>query len=341
MTSREFAKMLGVSQSTISRALNGSTLVPDEKRHFIQQKAREVGFILNSQAKSLRTQKTGTIGILFPKHFISMSANRMLAHLYDCIQQEMHKYNYDVMTVYSSAVNNDFSSFERIVRARKVDGFLVMRMEISKEELELVKSDRVPCIFMMNAGDKIYNSLNYLFSDSEYGGYLAGRYFGKFPKYRKLFITVYEEKRDARRRREGFERGLSEFDCQLADEDILYCNLGVDSAYQCIMKNKQLIKSGKVAIFSYSDTLAIGVLNACLDLGCRVPEDVQLISMDDIPCVAEIHPSLSTLHIPVEEMVSESCSLLVDLIDGKKRKRVQKWLHPNLVLRDTTINIES
>ena len=89
MTSKDFAKLIGVSQMAVSRALNNSNLISEDKRLYIIQKAKEYGFVLNAQAKSLRTQHTGTIGILFPRQFEDMCTNMMLTHVYDCIQKEM------------------------------------------------------------------------------------------------------------------------------------------------------------------------------------------------------------------------------------------------------------
>ena len=100
MTSKEFASLIGVSQPTVSRALNNSNLVPEEKKQYIIQKAKEYGFELNSQAQSLKTKRTGTIGILFPKHFLGMNKNLMLAYVYDCIQKELSHYSYDIMVIY-------------------------------------------------------------------------------------------------------------------------------------------------------------------------------------------------------------------------------------------------
>lgn len=336
MTSRDLAKLLGVSQSTVSRALNNSDLVPEEKRRYILQKAREYGFVLNSQAKSLRTQRTGTIGILFPKHFVSTTANMMQAYLYDCIQKEMHKYGYDIMVVYYKPEIEDFSSFERVIRTRKVDGFLVLRMELSDEEMQLIEDSQVPCVFLMNAGAKIRHNLNYLFSDSEYGGYEAGRYLGNFPDYQKAFVTICEEREDAIRRLDGFRRGLASQGCQLLEENILYCRLGIDSAYQCILAHKDLLDGKRTAIFAYNDMLAIGIADACKRLGCAIPEQVQLIGMDDIPMATQLHPQLSTLHVAVEDMVPRSCKLLVDLIN-KEETLVQEWIKPRLILRETTL----
>lgn len=337
MTSRDFAKLIGVSQSTVSRAMNNSSLVPEKKREYIHQKAKEYGFVLNSQAKSLRTNKTDTIGILFPKHFISMNSNLMLAHLYDYIQKEMNQYDYDIMVIYYDHESDDFSSFERIIKKRKVDGFIVLRMELSDSEMQLIEEYQVPCVFMMNASINIRENLNYLFSDSHYGGYLAGKYLGRFQEYHKMFITVREETEDADRRFSGYRKGLREYGCELRQEDILYCNLSMQSAYECVVENIGRFKGKKTAIHTYSDILGIGVVNALKDNGIRVPEDVQIIGMDDIPLASWTKPSLSTIHVPVEEMVSRGCRLLMDLIE-KKDVFIQEWIKPELVIRETTVN---
>lgn len=336
MTSKEFAKLLGVSQPTVSRAMNNSELVPIEKRKYIHQKAREYGFVLNSQAKSLKTNKTGTIGILFPKHFIGMNANMMLAHIYDYIQKEMGQYDYDIMVIYYDSQSDNFSSFERIIKKRKVDGFLVLRMELSDSEMELIVEHQVPCVFMMNAGAKIRDNLNYFFSDSEYGGYLAGLFLGKFQNYKKMFVTIKEEKGDAQRRFRGYCRGLEECGCRLDNVDSIYCNLGMDSAYDAIVENIDKIREQKTAIFAYSDILGIGIVNGCRDQGLKIPEDVQVIGMDDIPLSVWNRPALTTIHVQVEEMVPKGCKKLIELIE-KKGALTQEWIKPKLIIRETTI----
>lgn len=315
MNSKEFAKLIGVSQSTVSRALNNSNLVPAEKREYILQKSREYGFELNSQAKSLRTKRTETIGILFPKHFIGMTTNMMLANIYDLIQKEMNHYDYDIMVIYYDKESNDFSSFERIIRSKKVDGFLVLRMELSDTEMELIEKYQVPCVFMMNASANVRDNLNYLFSDSFYGGYLAGKFYGEFENYHKMFITIREEMEDADRRLAGYQKGLREHGYELCEEDILYCNLSIESAYECVMKNIEKIRKQKTAIFSYSDIIGIGALQAVISSGISIPDQVQIMGMDDIPLVLSLHPKLSTIHVQVEEMVPRACQLLMNLIE--------------------------
>lgn len=336
MTSKEFAKLIGVSQPTVSRALNNNPLVASETKEYILQMAKEYKFELNSQAQSLKTSRTGTIGILFPKHFISMNDNLMLAHLYDCIQQEMSPYDYDIMVIYYDRNSRDFSTFERIIRKRKVDGFLVLRMELLDQEMELIQQYQVPCVFMMNANANIRENLSYFFSDSFYGGYLAGKYLGAFQNYHKMYITVSEEKDDAKRRFEGYCKGLEEMGCHLREEDILKCTISMQSAYECVSCCLELLKKRKTAIYTYSDLVAIGTVQALQQHHIAIPEQVQVLGMDDVPLSAMLHPSISTIHVSVEEIVPKACHLLLESIE-KNTVMKQEWIKPQLIIRETTL----
>lgn len=336
MTSREFAKLIGVSQPTVSRALNNSNLVAPETKEYVLKKAREYKFELNSQAQSLKTSRTGTIGILFPKHFISMNNNLMLAHVYDCIQQELNSYDYDIMVIYYDSNSQDFSRFERSIRKKKVDGFLVLRMELMDEEMELIQQYQVPCVFMMNANANIRENLSYFFSDSFYGGYLAGKYLGKFRDYDKMYITVSEERDDASRRFNGYCKGLEEMGYHFRDEDILQCNIGIRSAFDCVSRNIGLFRKRKTAIFTYSDLVAIGAVQALQQHNIAVPEQVQILGMDDLPLATMLRPEISTIHVDVDEIVPKACHLLMELIEKKAVMR-QEWVKPRLIIRETSL----
>ena len=284
----------------------------------------------------MRTQRTGTIGILFPRQFEDMCTNMMLTHVYDCIQKEMYNYGYDIMVVYYKSEGEDFSSFERIIGTRKVDGFLILRMELFDHELELIENTQIPCVFMMNADTKVRPNINYLFSDSEWGGYEAGRYLGRFSDYRKIFVGVQKAREDGDLSLNGYRRGLAEHGVQLREEDILRCDMSIDSAYECIRQNRELLDGQKVAIFAYNDILSIGIVQACQELGYDIPGQVQILGMSDIPLARQLRPALSTIHINVEDMVPRCCKLLVDLIE-RKNVSVQEWLLPSLLIRETTL----
>lgn len=334
MTSKEFAEIIGVSQSTISRALNNSSQISVERREFIQKKAEEYGFVLNSQARSLKTNRTGTVGILFPKHFIGMSSNLGLAHLYDLVQAELSKYDYDVMVVYDGEKQNGLSTFERMIKIGKVDGFIIFRMESSKKDLELIKKYKVPCVYLLHAEKA--GSYGSCLSDCEYSGYLIGKLFGKYKEYKSFYINV-KTSAESKTRLAGFRRGLKERGVVMDKDAVWQSKLSVKSAYECITNNQETIKARKCAILAFNDTVALGVLNACRDLGLKVPEDVQISGVGGLPIIAEIAPDLTTVNVFHERIASMGCEMLRSAIVHGAQEPIHTVIRPELVLRGTTL----
>ncbi len=88
-------------------------------RIYIEKKAEEYGFVLNSQARSLKTSKTNTIGVLFPLNFDSLSKNLMFTHIFDQLQRELSRRSYDIMIVYDHDPEMKSNTFERVIPQRQ------------------------------------------------------------------------------------------------------------------------------------------------------------------------------------------------------------------------------
>ena len=336
MTSKEFAKLIGVSQSTISRAMNNSGLVSEERRNYIQKKALEYGFVLNSQARSLKTNRTGTVGILFPKHFSGMHQNLSLAYLYDLVQKELRKYGYDVMVVYDSDHNHvDMSLFERTIKRHKVDGFIVLRLDFSPEEIELIHRYKVPCVYLLHAAAKDPYSSSCT-SDSIFGGYLVGQRFGKFKDFTCYYLGVNEIS-DSLVRLKGFTIGLEEQGVSLSEENILSCDLSIKSAYECIIEHQKIFGAGKCAVFAYNDMMALGAVHAFQSLGLKIPDDVQIAGMDNQPLLGEFSPKLSTISLQYEKIATIGCELLRKEIEGVDDSVIQTVIKPQFIQGETTL----
>lgn len=335
MTSKELAALLGVSQSTVSRALNNSDLLSDQTKAYIRQKASEYGFVLNSHAQSLRTKRTGTIGILFPKHFIGMHTNLGLAYLYDLVQKKLRDWGYDVMVVYDSVDENGVSLFERTIKCHKVDGFIILTLGLDQRDQELIREHGVPCVYLLNAVKSSSQSCSCT-SDSEYGGYLAGRHLGSFKDFTPFYVAAYETA-DSKSRLNGYIRGLKDEGMTLSSDRILTCSLSIRSAYDCITKNKDIISRQKCSIFAYNDTLALGVLNACSILGLKVPEQVQIMGTGALPLIAELSPRITTIELFRDDIAEVGCDMLKKIIDNKDRKVMQMVIKPELKKGETTL----
>lgn len=339
LTSKEFAKLLGVSQSTISRAMNDSDLVPAEKKKMIRQKAVEYGFVLNSQARSLKTNRTGTIGIIFPRHFVGMGINLMMAHLFDLIQKELDRYSYDIMPINDSDSSTGISVLERIIRCRKVDGVILMRAGgLLPREKQLLTEHKIPCVCMMHVVQNA-DFLSYFISDSAYAGRMAGEYMGAFRDYMPYYLSldIQEEQNEVKIRLDALRQGLAVWNRELPDDHILACNLSTKDAYQYIVDHAALFKGQKAFLLTHCDVLALGVLDALEQLQIPVPHQTQLLSWDDIPLSSATKPGLSVIHISAEKMVTEGCHELREMIEGGEERHTHMLFPPKLIIRDTSL----
>ena len=192
MTSREFAELIGVSQATVSRALNGSPSVCEKTRIYIEQKAEEYGFVLNSQARSLKTSKTQTIGVLFPLNFDSLSKNLMFTHISDQLQRELSRRGYDIMIVYDHDPELKSNTFERVIRSGKVDGLINFRPQLLEREIDLIEKFHVPFVSLHSALQES-SLFHQLMIDEENAGFQIGQYLGGEDGGRYVYVAVNDE----------------------------------------------------------------------------------------------------------------------------------------------------
>lgn len=335
MTSREFAELIGVSQATVSRALNGSPSVTEKTRIYIEQKAEEYGFVLNSQARSLKTNKTQTIGVLFPLNFDSLSKNLMFTHISDQLQRELSRRGYDIMIVYDHDPELKSNTFERVIRSGKVDGLINFRPQLLEREIDLIEKFHVPFVSLHSALQESTH-LHQLMIDEEDAGFQIGQYLGSQNGGKYVYMAVDDEPPERSSRLHGYMKGLASRGKTLEDDAILSAERSAASACEAILERGDMFKDVQTSIFVYNDMMALGVLNALREIGVKVPEKAQVFGMDDIPLASWFTPRLSTMRSPVRQMVKDGCDLLIGLIEGKDIAPQTVYYQSQMILRDTT-----
>ena len=336
MTSREFAEMIGVSQPSVSRALNGEIGLSEEKRKYILEKAAEYGFVLNSQARSLKIHRTQTIGVIFPQHFDSLSKNLMFTFLYDSLQKELIKYNYDIMIIGSNKDGEQpMDALERIVRSGKIDGIINFRSGLTENQIDLIHNCKIPFV-SLHTGLQKKEKLHQILLDDFHVGYEVGMFFSKFPDRRNVYLGVTEKNGVKPLRLQGFEKALKETGKPLPSEDLFSCDLSMTAGEDAVNKNKEYFMGKAINMFVYNDLIAVGAVNAMLNIGIQIPGQVQIVGLDDIPLASWLHPQLTTMRPPISEMVKYACQLLINLTEKDIKPEI-RYYQAELIQRETTL----
>ncbi len=334
MNSKELAKIAGVSQSTVSRALNNSPLISKEKREAIQQLALKYNFEFNSQARSLKTNRTGTIGILFPAYFQNLSNNLYFTFVYDTLQKELRKYDFDLMLIYDEPDKNENSPLLRMIAKRKIDGYIFVWPDISEREADVLSQEHIPFVSIFGE-PSIETDMPSFVMDSYDCGYLAGKQLYR-PNTKIFYLGVDRE--SSYRRRDGYCDALREAGME-GDVTEIVTDMSVKAAYEAIRENAALFRE-KASIYVYNDMMAVGVCRALRDSGIDIPGQVQVMGTDNIPMTEWFPEELSTIWTPTQPIIAAACAKLFQLINyySAQAKSACRCFKPKLLLRKTTEN---
>ncbi len=324
----DVARQAGVSPSTVSRILNGTARVSDEKRLAVMAAISKMNFAPNQMAQGLKKGKSMTIGIVV-QDISSPFFDETLRGIDDGLKD----------TAYASViVSGHWNAVEeseriRLLLARKVDGIILLSGRLGDEAILQFAHTRP----IVSTGRSMHtrNAVGFKL-DNEHGAYLAVRHLLELGHRRIAFVTGPADNDDAQERLLGYTRALNEagiaVDPKLLVGGDLHEAGGLLAMTQLFETNQQFS-----AVFTANDLSAHGVRLCLYRKGIRVPEDISLVGFDDLPGSAYTTPPLTTVRQPLYDMGLIATNALLTLINGEK---VDAQMLPlELIVRETTRRI--
>ncbi len=328
----DIARAAGVSHSTVSRALRGSTLISSDVRDRIQHLAQQMGYIPNAIAQSLQTQRTNTLGLV-----ITSIDDPFLSDVVKGVEEVTRAAGFSVLL--STSHNNpdqEIAIIETFHR-RRVDGILVASSRISSHHKDRLDSIQIPTI-LINSHAESHYQLHWVDVDDYKGAQLAVEHLLELGHRSIGYLGIDNRPKANRQRHEGYRDALAAGNVSYCDAWVAIAS-GTDASYEedvTVGQNlaQHLLDSGVTAIFCFNDMLAIGMLLACRERGIAVPQQVSVVGFDDIKLAEYITPPLTTIHQPKVLLGSLATEMLLNLLDGRP---VQNHvLSPVLKLRNST-----
>lgn len=315
MTLKEIAAEAGVSISTVSRVINKSSKCPasQEVQDRIWEIVRRTGYVPNSSARELKMgiqENTGTrsrsIACIFAR-VSEKETDSFFAALARSIEKEAFRYNYILKYTFTAFDINHPGTY-RLVTDNHVDGVAVLG-RCDKQLLKFLKR-YFKCI--------AYTGLNSL--DAKYDQIICSGYDTAVTAVNHLLSLghrqiAYIGETEHEDRYRGYCDALAAAKIPLRKE--LTANVALSSEGGYRGASSLLDKNcGATAYFCPNDITAIGVMRALKEHNLSIPEDVSLISIDDIETAQYLTPMLTTIHIPVDEMGQMTAKILIDRIEG-------------------------
>lgn len=328
VTSRDVARVAGVSQATVSRVLSDSPKVRPTTRARVIAALGETDYTPNLLARAMRTRRTGAIGVV-----VARITNPFYPELLAVLGAELAEKGRHMM-VWDSELPGEEAAVEAI-RQRLVDGVVFTTVTPASTSLREALQRREPAV-LINRGVAGLRC-DQVVSDNMAGGRTVASYFLDAGHRRLGLIAGPPQTSTASERERGFREVLRARGIPLG---ATWCGDFSHDAGRTAMRHFLAQPDPPTAVFCVNDLTAFGALDGARSVGASVPEDVWVVGYDDIPMAAWEAFDLTTVRQPIREMTRLAVRMLLDRIDDPDRPPTQRRLPATLVVRRTTDSTE-
>ncbi len=313
VTIYEVAKASNVSLATVSRVINHNTNVTEETRKRVQETIQRLGYKPSALARGLATNRTTNIGIVIP------NANYVyIANMLNGMTDEAKIKGYQLTLFVTNHSKEDALQMVEKVITSHVDGAIIFDDELDVEELNKLSSYKIPLIVINNnIDDERIGCINFGYEHAIRS--VINEYFAKGEK-KMYFLHLHHSGRLLQRIERAFVdthvaamRGYGIYSIE-------------DSYRQTYADFMEIFKSTRSGFFlAHRDSLAAAVVNAAIDSGLKVPEDVEVLSIVGTKYATILRPHLSSLNIDLKEVGAKAMQMMTELMNGGLQTRNYKF----------------
>jgi LacI family transcriptional regulator len=332
-TLRDVAAAARVHPATASRALNPETriLVSEETARRVTDAAARLGYRPNPVARSLRTRRSHSVGVLIPD-----LNNPLFPPIVRGLEDKLSAAGYVALIGNTDAeASRERTLFEQM-RARHVDGFALATATMHDELLADAAAADVPVVLMNRlAPDYSFPSVSV---DNEQGARMAVTHLARLGHTRIAHVAGPQEASTGMSRLRGFRDGMAMHGLAVDEGLIAYASrYTVEEGARCC---RELLArhgdSGFTAVAAANDMLAVGCYSGLDERSLQCPEDISVIGFNDMPFIDRLRPPLTTVRFPHYQLGTEAAQLLLERISGSGGPVKILYLAPELVVRGST-----
>lgn len=307
ITIDDVARALGISKTTVSRAISGKGRVGDDTRLRVLEYIEEHNYRPNLMARALAQQKTYNIGVIWPDDYNAVD----LPFFQRCMigmSEVTSGYGYDIIV--SLVSGDDFSGLRRIIDNHKVDGIILTRTLVHDRPARFLKESGIPFVAVGSSDDKDIVSVD----NDNYSACkeLTSILIAKGLK-RLALIGGSTEHIITRTRYQGFADAFSDADINI-DNSLIYLDVETMSKVGNILKD--LRKKNIDGVICMDDNIAGEVIARCRDEHIRIPEDLRVASFYNSSILESAIPSVTSLNFNDRNLGAVAAKTLLDIIDN-------------------------
>ncbi len=327
VTLKTIAEHLHLTPGTVSAALNNSAAarsIPDHTKQRILTAARELNYRPNFFARSLRLQRTYTIGVIAEE--IGDAYGSMII---SGIEQHLRQNNFFFLTVIHRHDKKLLQTYSQMLQSRGVEGFITV-------DTSITEPPALPTVAV--AGHQRVAGVTNIVLDHKRAATMALQHLQNLGHEEIAFLKGQTFSSDSIARWDAILEVAEELGVRIHPELTVQIE-GTDSTPAIgYPVGKQLLERRRAftAVFAYNDISAIGAIWAFREAGLRVPEDVSVVGFDDIPGAAFANPALTTVRQPLLRMGQIAAQTVIERIEKQGSYEPEIAIEPEFVVRESS-----
>ena len=308
-TIHDVARRAGVSAMTVSRVINGTHYVSEETRRSVDMAIADLGYVLNGVASNLRSKRTKTIALI-----VADITNPFFTTVARGVEDAAASRGYGVMFANTDESELEEIEYMRMLARRQIDGILLVPAGQSPDTLRLIRSQRIPAVLLDRRVST--SGLDVVQSDSEGGAYSLVHHLTELGHRRIAVISGGLSNSTSVDRVAGYKRALAEAWIRLDPDLVRFDGYNLEAGHRRTL-GLLALKPRPTAIFAANNFIAYGSQRALREANLRVPDDISLVTFDDLPPEWHDDPFLTSIAQPACEIGRRSAELLMDRIEKR------------------------
>ena len=327
-TMKDVAELAGVSQSTVSRVLYGSTFVDKDKRDRVLEAVKRLDFKRNIAASKLAGSRSNEIGIIIPD-----IVNPFFSTLYKGVESILAPRGYSIMLGNTGTEKIAACKYLDKMLEHRAAGVIISSVALEAKYINEIKGKMYIVTLPLEAGTDCVTA------DEEHGAIEAMDYLVHDCGHRRIafwgFDNFFEQ---VSKRYMGYKIGLLRNGIPF-DKDLIYLSGMFQDEVICKVAEllpRLTCSEGPTAIFCANDNTAINILSALRQFGIQVPQDISIVGFDNNYITALVTPPLTTVSQPAYQMGEVAAQLLLEHLDGEEDRPARTVILPTkLIVRES------
>jgi DNA-binding LacI/PurR family transcriptional regulator len=325
----DVCKKTGLSTATVSRVINGSTLVKEATRERVLQAMKELDYHPSHAARMLAGRKTDTIGVVLP-----LLDNGYYVQVLRGIDIASAKENLKLLISFYHSESDLLEILGSLCREGRTDALVLMNNPFfGPEKVRELAGNSTPIALIGQKNDTV-NAMDTVLIDNFQGAYRAVEHLLANQPKSLLLLTGPADNQDSEERLAGAQKAIQDaaYDIDVSIETGDFYHAGGRGAFDRHVTARGVFPD---AVFAFNDAMALGVLDVANDAALRIPKDIQIIGFDNNEIGQYI--GLSTVSFPMQQIGEEATRLVAERIKNKHAEPITVTMGTSLIPRKTTL----